>query len=315
MKLALFPVLSLVITAFTWRTPLIAAAPSAGVMMAQQKWEGLPVAQPAEIGLSAAALHRIAPAMQSYIDSGKVAGMVMMIARHGKIGYTHTLGYSDVEKQIPIRPDAIFRLASIRKPLLAAATMVLVDSGKIDLDDAVSKYIPSFARVQLYTGGSADAPALGAPARPITIRHLLTHTAGLAGGYGDHPVDAIYKRVNLQRTMLTLAEFADGLAAMPLEFSPGDQWRYSRSFEVIGRVIEVASGMPLDKFLHEQFLSRLGTQATFLTVSPAIEHVFQSCMRSIPRGSFGPPRAQDEPLPRQISPLISKEANFDRALT
>lgn len=274
--------------------------------------QGLPLAPPEQIGLSPAALGRIAPAMQSYVDSGRVAGMVLMIARHAKIGYARALGYADVENRVPLRTDALFRLASIRKPLLAAATMVLVDAGKIRLDDPVSIYIPSFARVQVYAGGSAAAPVLAPPARPITIRHLLTHTSGLAAGYFRHPVDSIYRRVNLQGSMLSLAEFADGLAAMPLEFSPGDQWRYSRSFEVIGRVLEVASGQPLERFLREQLLTPLGAEGTFLDVDPTIERRLPVMYSPGPDGKVRPSASMQRTENLPTGTMVSTPADYVR---
>jgi CubicO group peptidase (beta-lactamase class C family) len=204
--------------------------------------------------------------MQRYIDEGRVAGMVMVVARHGRIAYSRALGYADLEKKTPLRVDALFRTASLRKPMLAAAAMALVDSGRIRLDDPVSKYIPSFERVQVFAGGSADSPALAAATTPITIRHLLTHTSGLAGGYGDSPVNATFLRMLRSGSRRTLAEYADALASIPLEFQPGSQWQYSRSFEVIARVLEVASGQPFGVFLREQFLNPLDAQAVALDV-------------------------------------------------
>ena len=271
--------------------------------------QGLPEGKPEAIGLSPAALERIAPEMQTYIDDGRVAGMVMMIARHGKVGYVRALGYSNLESRSPLRTDAIFRLASARKPLLAAATMVLVDAGRIRLDDPVSKYIPSFAHIQLYAGGSSDNPVLKPPARPITVRHLLTHTSGLAGGYGKHPVDAIYLRVNLEKSKLTPAEFSDGVAAMPLEFNPGDEWRYSKSFEVIGRVLEVASGKPLERFLREQVLAPLGATSTFLEVNPSVEGRLPLVYARGSDGKVAPPTGPSTYLPTY---MVSTPADYMR---
>lgn len=232
----------------------------------------LPAARQSGTGQSAQALERIAPDMQKYIDDGRVAGMVMMVARHGQIAYSRALGYANLEKRTPLRTDAPFRTASTRKPLLAAATMVLVDDGRLRLDDPVSKYIPSFAHVRVFAGGTAARPVLAVPARPITIRHLLTHTSGLAGGYGDHPVNATFQREILDRPRRTLAAYCDALAAVPLEFSPGEQWQYSRSFEVVARVLEVVSGQPLELFLRGQFLNRLDAESVSIDVNEATAH-------------------------------------------
>lgn len=231
----------------------------------------LPAARQSGTGLSAQPLERIAPEMQKYIDDGRVAGMVM-VARHGQIAYSRALGYANLEKRTPLRTDALFRTASTRKPLLAAATMVLVDDGRLRLDDPVSKYIPSFAHVRVFAGGTAARPVLAVPARPITIRHLLTHTSGLAGGYGDHPVNATFQREILDRPRRTLAAYCDALAAVPLEFSPGEQWQYSRSFEVVARVLEVVSGQPLELFLRGQFLNRLDAESVSIDVNEATAH-------------------------------------------
>src|SRR5579862_6541614 len=122
--------------------------------------QALAVARPEDVGLSSAALERIGPAMQAYVDSGRVAGMVIAISRRGKLVYERAIGYADLEKRVPMRTDAVFVLASLRKPMLAAATMALVDAGRIHLDDPVSSYVPSFGRVAVYAGGGAVTPAL-----------------------------------------------------------------------------------------------------------------------------------------------------------
>lgn len=241
---------------------LLSMAPALGA-------QGLTVARPEDVGLSSAALERIAPAMQSYIDSGRVAGMVIAIGRNGKLVYERALGYADVEKHVPMRTDAVFVLASARKPMLAAATMSLVDAGSIRLDDLVSRYIPSFGRVAAYAGGGAAAPAVRPPVTAITIRHLLTHTSGLATGYFNHPVDSIYNR-KLKGTDYGLGAFADTLAAIPLEYSPGAAWRYSRAFEVIGRLLEVVSGDSLDRVIVERLCTPMGLEGTFLRAPPEI---------------------------------------------
>ena len=217
----------------------------------------LPAAAPEEIGLSSAALARITPALQAYVDSGKVAGIVAVIARHGRIGYLTATGQMDVERQIPMRTDAVFRIYSMTKPVIAAATLVLAEQGKLALDDPVSKYIPALADVKVYVSGPADHPVVRDPDAPMTVRHLLTHTAGLVYGLKQTPVDTLLLRAGLYDPASTLAQFADSIARLPLVFSPGTAWNYSASIDVVGRVIEVASGKPLDRFLEEAIFEPL----------------------------------------------------------
>ncbi len=133
----------------------------------------LPTAPPEALGLSPAALEQIGPALEAFVDSGKVSGVYAVIARHGHIGYERTWGWSDAERHRPMRRDAIFRIYSMTKPVIAVGVLRLVDQGRVGLDDPVSRYIPSFAEVKVFAGGSADAPVLRAPDSPITVRQVL----------------------------------------------------------------------------------------------------------------------------------------------
>jgi len=232
---------------------------------------GLPVAAPEAIGLSAPALARIAPALQAYVDSGKLAGVVAVIARHGKIGYAHSAGHMDAERSAPMRMDAVFRIYSMTKPVVAAGVLRLVDQGRLALDDPVAKYIPAFAAVKVFAGGTAENPTLRDPDAPMTVRHLLTHTAGLGYGLGDSPVDTLYQRANLFVAARTLEQFADSIARLPLFFSPGSRWQYSAAIDVAGRVIEVASGHPLDRFLEQEIFAPLGMRSTSFRLRPDLE--------------------------------------------
>ena len=234
---------------------------------------GLPAVKPEAVGLSASALGQIAPAMQRYVDSAAYPGFVMVVARRGRVAYFESVGYMDVENSTQMRTDAIFRIASMRKPIIAAAAMSLVDQGKLGLNDPVSRYIPAFANVQVYAGGSIEDPRLAAPARPMTILHLLTHTSGIALDWLDHPADLIYRRekLNIQNVNLTLEELANRVAKAPLEYSPGDAWHYSLSFDVLARVIEIVSGKRVDVYLREAIFQPLGMHQTTLQVTPEIE--------------------------------------------
>jgi CubicO group peptidase (beta-lactamase class C family) len=213
--------------------------------------------------VSTAALQRIAPMLKAYVDSGKLAGIVAAVARHGKVAYLEAVGPMDVERKTPMRTDAVFRICSMTKPVTAAAILMLFDRGKLRIDDPVSKYIPAFANPKVYAGGSSAAPTLRAPDRPITIEHLLTHTAGLTYGiFGNTPGDSIYVRAKLNDFGRTVAQQADSIARLPLLFSPGTRWNYSLGLDVLGRVVEVVSGKPFDRFLDDELFGPLGMSST-----------------------------------------------------
>ena len=226
--------------------------------------QGLPHARPADVGLIAAPLERIAGWLQATVDSGKLPGAVAVVARHGKVAYVASIG--------AMNPGAVFRIYSLTKPIASAAVMQLYESGKLRLDDPVSKYIPSFAQVKVFAGGSADQPLLRDPDRPITIADLLTHTSGLTYGFiGNTPVDTIYRRANLFGPTWTIAQLSDSLAHLPLAFSPGTRWNYSFGIDVLGRVVEVVSGTTFDRYLDSAIFQPLGMQMTAFHATPAME--------------------------------------------
>ncbi|MEK7403266.1 MAG: serine hydrolase domain-containing protein [Gemmatimonadota bacterium] len=245
---------------------LLVIATSAGAA------QGLPSARPADLGLSSEALARIAPALQAYVDSGKLAGMVAFIARHGKVGYVQAIGSANIESKTPMRTDGVFRIYSMTKPVIAVAIMKLVDQGAVKLDDPVAKFLPAFASTKVYAGGPSSNPTLRNPNRPITIEHLLAHSSGLTYGFfGQTPVDSIYRRSNLLDNSRTVRQFADSIAKLPLVFSPGDAWTYSMSIDVLGAVVEVASKRTLDRYLDEEVFAPLGMRETAFRITPAME--------------------------------------------
>jgi CubicO group peptidase (beta-lactamase class C family) len=234
--------------------------------------QGLPVANATEVGLSSTALQRIRPALQAYVDSGKLAGMVAIIARHGKIGYAQAIGYANLADSTPMRTDGVFRIYSMTKPVVAVAILKLAEQGRLRLDDPLSKFIPAFASTKVYAGGPSTNPRLRDPDRAITLEHLLTHTSGLTYGFfGQMPVDSIYRRSNLLDPSRTVRQFADSIARLPLAFSPGDAWTYSMSIDVLGAVIEIASGRPLDVYLDQEIFAPLGMRETAFHITPAME--------------------------------------------
>ena len=232
--------------------------------------QGLPRATPEAVGLSPAALARIAPAMRAYTDSGKLGGVLVAVARRGKLAYLETFGAADIEQRTPLSGDAVFRIYSMTKPVTAVAVLRLVERGQLRLDDPVSAYVPAFAEARVYAGGGTANPATTPPARPITIRDLLAHTSGLAYGLSNTPSDSLVRAFDPFRASRTLAGIADTLARIPLVFSPGDRWTYGPGLEVLGRVVEVVSGQPFDRYLDEEVFRPLRMRSTAFRLSPAL---------------------------------------------
>jgi CubicO group peptidase (beta-lactamase class C family) len=221
--------------------------------------QGLPKAsRPEDVGLSSERLKRLTAAFQEDVEKGKIPGAVILIARHGKIGYFVSVGFLDREKQLPMRRDAIFRIASMTKPIVSVAAMTLVEQGKLQLGDPVSVYLPELKNVRVgverKTEGS-DTPelALETPRREMTIQDLFRHTSGLTYGiFGDSLVKRAYREANVTDPKQTLAEMVTKLSQLPLAFHPGTTFEYSMSIDVLGRVIEVVSGMELDRFIADR---------------------------------------------------------------
>lgn len=220
----------------------------------------LPRAKPEEVGLSSERLARIGPAMQRHIDAGEIAGVVTLVARRGRIAHFEAYGYADIDRRIPMRTDHIFGLASSSKPITAVAIMMLVESGAVRLQDPVSKFIPEFgapAQVAVPKEGGAEGEYELVPAtRPITVGDLLKHSSGLmSGGLGQRAAGAAAQRAPND----TLATYIPKLGTVPLDFQPGTLWRYSglAGFDVLSRIVEVASGQTFDAYLREHIFEPL----------------------------------------------------------
>src|SRR5688572_1407078 len=220
----------------------------------------LPTARPEEVGLSSERLARIGPAMQRHIDAGEIAGVVTLVARRGQIVHFEAYGYSDIAKRTPMRTDAIFGLASSSKPITSVAILMLVESGDVRLNDPVSRYIPEFAAAPQVAvakaGGAENAFDLVPATRPITVADLLKHGSGLmSGGLGQRAAGPAAQRAPTD----TLATYIPKLGAVPLDFQPGTLWRYSglAGFDVLSRIVEVASQQPYDVFLRERIFEPL----------------------------------------------------------
>jgi len=221
---------------------------------------------PAARSFSAAGLARVADYVRNEIATGKIPGAVVLIQQHGKPVFFETFGVRDVATKVPMTEDTIFRLYSMSKPVTSVAAMMLVDDGKLALDDPLSKYVPAFADVKVAAGhGEGGKPALETepPKRPITIEDLLRNTSGITYGfYGDSPVRKLYANSDLFEGDFDNAIFAERLAKLPLAEQPGTRWDYGHSTDVLGRVIEVVSGQSLFAFEKARLLDPLGMRDT-----------------------------------------------------
>ena len=205
--------------------------------------------------------------IRNEIATGKIPGAIVLIQQHGHPVYFESFGVRDVESRRPMTPDTIFRLYSMSKPITSVAAMMLVEDGKLALDDPVAKYIPAFADVKVgvesRTKAASRALVLEPLKRPITIEDLLRHTSGITYGfYGDSAVRKLYANADLFEGDFDNAQFAERLAKLPLAEQPGTLWDYGHSTDVLGRVIEVVSGQSLFQFEKERLLDPLGMSET-----------------------------------------------------
>ena len=212
----------------------------------------LDLTKPESVGMSSERLARISPVMQKYIDEELTPGIVTAVMRQGKLVHLETQGYMDVEAKKPMREDAIFRIASMTKPIASVALMILWEKGHFQLSDPVYKFIPSFKDVMVSTTSDASGKTgeLVKPNRPILIRDMLTHTAGLANSYIGN-TKAYRKAMSVPRPQSN-AEQIDRLSQIPLNYHPGEEWQYSTATSVVGHLVEVISGKSLDVFLMEE---------------------------------------------------------------
>ena len=281
-------------------TPLrraTAAALAALVALTLTLAAAVPSGRPEEVGLASDRLHRINDVIQRYISAKEIPGAVTVVTRRGRVAHFEAHGLMDLEAKTPMRKDGIFRIASMSKPVTGGAILMLVEEGKVRLNDPVSRFIPEFkdTKVAVAQPGSGEAGAAsgrGAPAtqitlesasRLITVRDLMTHTSGLAsGGAGSREA----ARVAPRNTAESLATYIPKLGAAPLDFQPGTAWRYSAlaGIEVLGRIVEVASGQTFDQFLRDRIFEPLGMKDTaFYPAADRMPRVV-SLYRSTPQG-------------------------------
>ena len=237
---------------------LIALAPAA-------YGQGLPKASPKSVGLSQERLDRITAVMRKHVDDGLLAGAVAIVARDGKVAYLQSVGMRDKEQRIEMSPDAIFRIASMSKPITSVAVMMLYEEGRFQLKDPISKYIPEFKNPKVIVTGEGSQEQIVPAKREITIRHLLTHTSGLTYQW-DGRVGGKYKDAGITHGLLqdddVLGDDMKKLAQIPLVHQPGEAWTYGLSIDVLGRLVEVASGMSFDEFLRTRIFEPLRMKDT-----------------------------------------------------
>lgn len=235
----------------------------------------LPVVAPEEVGLSAEKLAAVDAKMQEYVDKNRLAGVVVLVAREGKIAHVGVYGQMDREADKAMERDSLFRIYSMSKPITSAALMTLYDEGRFQLDDPVAKYLPELADVKVYACKKEGEVQLADLQRPITIRDLMRHTAGLAYGlFPASPVDAMYREAKILDRDQTLDTMLEKLGKLPLAAQPGDKWMYSVAVDVQGKLIEALSGQPLDEFLEERIFTPLGmTDTAFYVPSDKLDRM------------------------------------------
>ncbi len=249
---------------------------------------GLVEASPEEMGFSSQRLGRLDAAMRSLVEKNEISGMVMALARHGRLVDFQVVGQQDVGSGTPMREDTIFKLYSMSKPVTGAAMMILYEEGKWNPDDPLAKHIPEFASLQVYAGAKEDgSPVLEPPAHPPTVGEVMTHTAGFSYGFfGSTPVDKMYQKDQPLRSA-SLQEFIEKLARLPLLYQPGKGWVYSVSVDIQGHLIEKLSGKSLPDFMNERIFAPLGMKDTGFAVPedelPRLATVYSNDMKPMPR--------------------------------
>ncbi|WP_099054992.1 serine hydrolase domain-containing protein [Streptomyces fodineus] len=225
---------------------------------------------PNEVGMDADRLARIDRHFTRYVDDGRLSGWHAVVARRGRVVHSTTYGLRDESKGLPITADTRWRLYSMTKPITSVAAMILWERGELELTDPISRWIPAFADTRVYVKGPATDPVLAPQVEPIRVWHLLTHTAGLTYGFHHaHPVDELYRGAGFEFGAprgLDLAGCVDAWASLPLMHQPGAEWNYGHATDVLGRVVEIVSGRPLDRFFEAEIFGPLGMDATGFAV-------------------------------------------------
>jgi CubicO group peptidase (beta-lactamase class C family) len=221
---------------------------------------------PAEVGFDPSRLGRIDRRLARWVDAGQMPGFLVTVARHGKLVHVGRQGLRDVENGLPVEEDTRWRIYSMTKPVTSVAAMMLYEEGAFELNDPIAKWLPEFSEPRVYVAGSSQRPVTVPATEPIRVRHLLTHMSGLTYGFHhQHPVDAMYRAMGHEWSSppgADTAEVCRQWASVPLLFQPGSEWNYGVSTDVLGRLVEVLSGQPLDEFFEQRIFAPLGMRNT-----------------------------------------------------
>ena len=221
---------------------------------------------PAEVGVDAARLERLDRRLARWVDDGQLPGFLVTVARRGHLVHVGRYGQRDVENGLPVTDDTRWRIFSMTKPVTSVAAMMLYEEGAFELSDPIAKWLPEFAEPRVYVAGSALKPVTEPAVEPIRVWHLLTHMSGLTYGFHHtHPIDAMYRAAGHEWATPPGADSAEVCrqwASMPLVFQPGTEWNYGVSTDVLGRLVEVISGLPLDEFFTQRIFKPLGMTDT-----------------------------------------------------
>jgi CubicO group peptidase (beta-lactamase class C family) len=227
---------------------------------------------PSSLGLDANRLSRIETHFAKYVDDKRLPGFHITVSRGGQLAYSSKFGHADVENNKPIEDDTIYRIYSMTKPICAVAALMLWEEGLFEMHDQVKWFIPSFGNQKVFRSGTLTAPRFEPVSEPMEMWHLFSHTAGLTYGFVySNPVDQMYRNAGFEWGTppgATLAEICDKLAELPLMFQPGAEWAYSMSIDVLGRVVEVLSGMTLGEFMKKRIFDPLGMTDTAFYCAP-----------------------------------------------
>lgn len=239
------------------------------------------------VGLSKARLDRIDDHLAAkYIDTGKLPGTLTLVARRGKVAHLGVRGLADIERGTPLAEDTIFRIYSMTKPVTSVALMMLVEDGKVALDDPVHRYIPAWRDLGVFGAGTAETGFQTIPPqRPMQIVDLMRHTSGLTYGFQMRTnIDAAYRKAGfgMPEKRATIDSMIDGLARLPLEFSPGSAWNYSVATDVVGYLVGLISGVPFERFVAERILTPLGMDDTGFHAPPEKHGRLAACYQATP---------------------------------
>jgi CubicO group peptidase (beta-lactamase class C family) len=250
----------------------------------------LTLASPESAGMSKAAFDRIEDHLKRrYIDAGRFPGTQLVVLRRGKLVHSAVQGFADLERKAAMKDDTIFRIYSMTKPITSIAFMMLVEEGRVALDEPVHKYIPEWKNLGVFQAGIAPAFLTRPPSRPMLIVDLLRHTSGLTYGFQQRSnVDAAYREMKIGEVEKagTLQSMIEQLAKVPLEFSPGEAWNYSVSTDVIGYLIGLISGRPFEQFLKERIFEPLEMKDTDFFVPAGKAGRFAACYSASPQGAM-----------------------------